>query len=37
MLRQLWHPNPEEYNHLMAFKPREKDKRNLRRARIAED
>lgn len=24
MLRELWHPNPEEYSHLLAFKPREK-------------
>ena len=31
MLRELWHPNPDEYNHLLAFKPREKEKRSLRR------
>lgn len=38
MLRPLWRPNPEEYNHLLAFKPREKEKRNLRRTnRLAED
>ena len=22
MLRSLWRPNPDEYNHLLAFKPR---------------
>lgn len=38
MLRELWHPNPDEYNHLLAFKPREKEKRSLRRNnRLPED
>jgi hypothetical protein len=34
----LWRPNPDEFNHLLAFKPREKEKRNLRKTtRISED
>lgn len=32
LLRQLWRPNPDEYNHLMAFRLRERgEKRSLRR------
>lgn len=22
MLRELWHPGPDEFSHLLAFKPR---------------
>lgn len=38
LLRLLWKPNADEYNHMLAFRPREKDKRSLRRTnRIVED
>lgn len=38
LLRQLWRPSPDEYNHMLAFRPRERDKRSLRRTnRAAED
>lgn len=31
LLRQLWKPNADEYNHMLAFRPREREKRSLRR------
>jgi len=31
LLRLLWKPNPDEYNHMLAFRPREREKRSLRR------
>lgn len=38
LLRQLWKPNPDEYNHMLAFRPREREKRSLRRTnRVVED
>jgi hypothetical protein len=38
LLRQLWRPSADEYNHMLAFRPRERDKRSLRRTnRIVED
>ena len=38
MLRVLWRPSADEYNHMLAFRPRERDKRSLRRTnRIVED
>lgn len=38
LLRQLWRPSPDEYNHMLAFRPRERDKRSLRRTnRVVED
>ena len=38
LLRQLWKPNPDEYNHMLAFRPREREKRSLRRTtRLVED
>ena len=38
LLRQLWKPNPDEYNHMLAFRPREREKRSLRRTnRIVEE
>lgn len=38
LLRALWRANPDEYNHMLAFRPRERDKRSLRRTnRVMED
>jgi hypothetical protein len=38
LLRLLWKPNPDEYNHMLAFRPREREKRSLRRTnRVVED
>jgi hypothetical protein len=31
LLRLLWKPNPDEYGHMLAFRPREREKRSLRR------
>lgn len=31
LLRVLWRPSADEYNHMLAFRPRERDKRSLRR------
>ena len=31
LLRLLWKSNPHEYNHMLAFRPRERGKRSLRR------
>ena len=38
LLRMLWKPNPDEYNHMLAFRPRQREKRSLRRTnRVVED
>lgn len=38
LLRVLWRPSADEYNHMLAFRPRERDKRSLRRTnRVVED
>ena len=38
LLRLLWKPNADEYNHMLAFRPRDREKRSLRRAnRVVED
>jgi hypothetical protein len=38
LLRLLWKPTPEEYGHMLAFRPREREKRNLRRTtRVVEE
>lgn len=38
MWRPLWRPGPTDYGHLLAFKTREKETRNLRRGnRVVED